>query len=479
MADKNIQLKDKDGNLLYPKTKSEIVDVTYVELTGETGTLTADELTLLQKSKLNVIRLKVNVGTTTTPIYVYEIFRYEDEKTNSGYIAYTHIEKETTNNTVIKVISIILGSRSWTLKTQIVPSVQTEEEELGKVLTQIKISTTGIISSTKDIALDVLRKSKVTDENQAVAFHNAIPGGRDITSYFNDSADWADGKPQIWKRIQSGTFSRSAAYITAHPNDPTSVTFTLFEGLFPGDYWKMTEKIRSRQDDNGTAQTNEGTDYVMIGGFDLLWGNGDDNASVENVNYHHIVCVPGKPGNYQNTFGQHRMNATDDTTGGYYSSVMRTNVIGSVTSVGKRFSAYPTATINQQLYAEFGAHLATTREFISNAMTSTGISANGLAQGSATGRTWVSAQAQLMSENEVYGCHCWASGTAENMSTMKQQMPLFRLFPIAINNRYSWYWLSDVATASIFCLVNHSGNAGAYGASGSDGFVRPRFVLKA
>jgi len=445
-----------------------------LELTGTSGTLTTEQYNFLINCKSNYIRLKINVGTSEAPVYVYENYYLMDDKVESGYLGYSHVEKESTNYK-IKTITITISTKGWVLTEQPVPSVL-DPEELGKVLTSIKISATGVISSNKGMAIEILRNSKIADENEAVAFHNAIPGGRDLSSYFTDSTDWDDGKPQFWKRLQGGTFNRSATWIAAHPNEPTSITFTLFEGLFVGDYWKMTENIRSRQDNNGAAQTNEGTDYVMIAGFDTMWGNGEESYK---VNYHHIVCIPGKPdGSTMLAFGQHRMNETDTSANGYKNTQLHSTVIGSPTTTAKRFSTYNTATINEQLYAEFGAHLATTHELLSNGMQTSRVNRWGEATGGASSWEWTTCQAVLMSEIEVYGSIA-VSSTAHDVGNAKAQLPVFRFFPQALNNRSCWYWLKAISHSPSFCSCSSDGGAGGNDASRADAYVRPRFVLKA
>lgn len=269
------------------------------------------------------------------------------------------------------------------------------------------------------------------------------PTPKDITSYV------ADGT--LWQRL-NGTNG-----------------FSLFEDIYVGDYIKMSRPISAKNPDSSQQAT--GSQYVTIAGIDSLWGNGD-NISME---YHHLIMVPGQGFGGTQHFGRAAMNASHATVGGYQSSIMNTKIIGSVVSAG---STADGATINQQLYAEFGSHLKTTRELVSTAINETGYNRFGTNSGCSNNWAWVSMQAILMSEVEVYGSTVWSSSGYDTGSA-KMQLPLFANSREAMNNRSSWYWMKDVASASYFCVCNNSGNAGYYYAGSTWYCVRPRFVIAA
>ena len=168
-------------------------------------------------------------------------------------------------------------------------------------------------------------------------FHNSIVRGKDITSYYTDGT--------LWSRI-AGTNG-----------------FRPYEDLYLGDYFKMSRAI-SAYEQTQQYQTT-GSQYVTIAGFDCMRMNGDN----VDMNFNHITCVPGQFRSGSFHFGKSRMNPTHTTTGGYVGSEMYTTTIGEVVSSG---STATTATINQQLYAEFGSHLKTTREMLSNAINASG-----------------------------------------------------------------------------------------------------------
>ena len=152
---------------------------------------------------------------------------------------------------------------------------------------------------------------------------------------------------------------------------------------------------------------------------------------------------------------------------------MNTLVLGNVVSAGSTAAG---ATINQQLYAEFGAHLKTTRELVTNAINAEGYNRFGSATGCASNCEWISAQAILMSEIEIYGSIVWSS-SGYDTGNAKQQLPLFAFSKQAQNNRSAYYWLKDIVSAELFCCSNSIGNADFNLASISYLYVRPRFII--
>ena len=279
--------------------------------------------------------------------------------------------------------------------------------------------------------------------------------GKDITSYVSDGT--------LWKRL-NGTDG-----------------YSLFEDIYVGDYFQMSRAITAPNQNTSYATT--GTDWVTIAGIDTLMGNGDsftesdDDCLNPASGKHHLVMIPGKCADPTevNHFGRKRMNSSNTTTGGYWSSEMRSDTLGAVVSSGSTASG---ATINQQLYAEFGSHLKTIRELVSNAMTSTYENRYHTEKGAASGWAWQSVQSCLMTEVEVYGSIVWSS-SGYDTGTGKSRLPLFNYATMAINNRSSYYWLRDVVSSSNFAIVNNNGAASYDGASYANRYVRPRFVIGA
>ena len=278
----------------------------------------------------------------------------------------------------------------------------------------------------------------------ATALSHNIPRlvPKDITAYITDGT--------FWKRL-AGTNG-----------------FALFEDIYVGDYFKMSRAI-SAYERTGQYQTT-GSQYVTIAGLDTMMNNGDQGSG---VNYHHAVMVAGQGFGGTQHFGRSRMNETNTTEGGYKASEMNTLVLGDVVSAG---STAADATINQQLYAEFGSHLKTTRELVSNAINATGYNRFGSATGCASSWEWISAQAILMSEIEAYGSIAWSSAGYDT-GNANRQLPLFAFSKQAQNNRSAYWWLKDIASAAYFCRAHGSGHADYDDASFASNCVRPRFII--
>ena len=286
-------------------------------------------------------------------------------------------------------------------------------------------------------------KSSAVYEALTTMSHNIprlVP--KDITAYITDGT--------FWNRL-AGTDG-----------------YALFEDIYVGDYFKMSRAI-SAYERTGQYQTT-GSQYVTIAGLDTMMSNGDQGNG---VNYHHAIMVPGQGFGGTQHFGRSRMNATNTTEGGYKASEMNKLVLGEVVSAGSTASD---ATINQQLYAEFGAHLKTTRELVSNTINATGYNRFGSATGCASNWEWINAQAILMSEVEVCGATVWSS-SGFNTGNANRQLPLFAFSKQAQNNRTSSYWLKDVASGVYFCRTSSNGDANYDPVSYAGNCVRPRFII--
>jgi len=263
---------------------------------------------------------------------------------------------------------------------------------------------------------------------------------KDITSYVTDGT--------LWKRL-AGTDG-----------------FSLHEDIYVGDYIKMSRPITVKGSYDGT----HGSQYVTIAGISTLKGNGDTIS----MDYEHLVMVPGQGFGGTQHFGRQRMNPASDTTGGYKASEMNTTHLGSVASAG---STDADATINQQLYAEFGTHLKTTRELVSNSVDKNSSQNRYPGQsGASNSWEWISAQAILMSEIECYGSVAFSSSGFDT-GNANHWLPLFQFSNSARNNKTAYYWLKDVASSARFCFAGSDGDSNSGSASDADGFVRPRFVI--
>ena len=265
---------------------------------------------------------------------------------------------------------------------------------------------------------------------------------KDITSYVTDGT--------LWKRL-AGTNG-----------------YKLYEDLHVGDYFKMSRAI-SAYERTQQYQTT-GSQYVTIAGIDTLMYKGDSGSGID---YHHLVMVPGQGFGGTQHFGRSRMNSTNTSVGGYKGSEMYTTTIGAVTSTG---STAANATINEQLYAEFGSHLKTVRALITNSINANGANRFGSADGCSNSWGWESVQAVLLSEIECYGSIAWSSAGYDTGEANKQ-LPLFAFSEAARNNRTAYYWLRDAASAIRFCNSLNNGSSYCGNASNAYYCVRPRFVI--
>ena len=315
--------------------------------------------------------------------------------------------------------------------------------DAATLLNALQLSGVMSNSPAKGSSLPV-KSGGVWDAIHAISISNNIPRlvPKDITSYITDGT--------FWKRL-AGTDG-----------------YALFEDIHVGDFFKMSRPI-SAYERTGQYQTT-GSQYVTIAGLDTMMNNGDQGNGVD---YHHAVMVAGQGFGGTQHFGRSRMNATNTTEGGYKASEMNTLVLGEVTNTG---STAADATINQQLYAEFGSHLKTTHELVSSAVNATGYNRLGSATGCVNYWEWISAQAVLMSEVEVYGAAVWSS-SGYDTGNANRQLPLFAFSKQAQSNRTAYWWLKDIASADAFCISHYFGYADYGGAGIAHGCVRPRFII--
>lgn len=293
-------------------------------------------------------------------------------------------------------------------------------------------------------------------------YSNKIDNVADAVLDVKNTANFSHNIPRIVPKDLTSYITDGTFYKRLNGTDG----FDLFEDIYVGDYIKMSRAITCPDSTNGTV----GSQYVTIAGLDTMMYNGEDDKY---VNYHHAVMVPGQGFEGIQHFGRHAMNATNTTEGGYVASVMDQSVLGAVATEGSRESG---ATINQQLYSEFGSHLKTTDELLSNSINATGTNRFGTANGCSNNWGWAMRQAVLMSEAEVYGSPIWSS-SGYDTGIAKVQLPLFVNSRRAMNSRTSWYCLKDVASSSRFCVCNDTGSAYYGGAGNTWNGVRPRFIL--
>ena len=225
----------------------------------------------------------------------------------------------------------------------------------------------------------------------------------------------------IYRGISLGTSVSAAQFV--------AIAAGTFNDMYIGDYWTI----------NGVV--------YRIAAFNYFYNCGD-TAFTSN----HITIVP------DTSLASSKMNDTDTTAGGYYGSGMRASGSGLATA---------TTIIN----SAFSGHVATHRQYLTNAVTG----------GRPSAGSWYDTSVELMSEIMVYGTGIFkpiSDGTTivADYTISKSQLPLFALNPkLIISSRYDW-WLRDVVSAAVFAYVLSYGAASYAGASASVG-VRPAFSI--
>ena len=196
-------------------------------------------------------------------------------------------------------------------------------------------------------------------------------------------------------------------------------------------------------------------DKVRVGGYWTIngrkyWAAHADyrlHCSDAELTTNHMLVIPDR------SFYNGVMNDTNDTTGSYYGSKMKTSGLADALATIK---------------ADFGAdHILPHRTLLPNAVSN----------GASSGWAWFDSQIDLMNEHMVYGSYAWGGGFQNGYDTSadKSQLALFQARPDLIANRESW-WLRDVRSATRFCDVDIDGAAGSRSASSSIG-VRPAFLI--
>lgn len=276
----------------------------------------------------------------------------------------------------------------------------------------------GIITLTKGDG----STSSFTPVLDNAAAHNGIYRGKDITSAWNAGT--------VSTNIQNGTF----------------------HDIYIGDYITKTITV------DGTAITTK----WIVADLDYHYLYGDYTTTA-----HHAVMVPEDVLNI-NT----RMNASNDTTGGYIATEMWKTTIPK----------YATA-----IQSAFGSdHVLSHRELLSNAISSTAASMAGAGwTGSTTNWAWCDVTVNIMNEPMVYG-GAVLSSSFYDVGECNKQLALFALNKSSAIAGYrqnrtdrKWYWLRSVVFSSGFAGADGYGDARYADASVSDAWsgFRPYFLL--
>ncbi len=225
----------------------------------------------------------------------------------------------------------------------------------------------------------------------------------------------------VYRGVSLGTSVSAAQY--------AAISAGTFKDMYIGDYWTIGDVV------------------WRIAAFNYFYNCGD-TAFTSN----HITIVP------DTSLASSKMNDTDTTDGGYYGSGIRAS--GSGLDTAKTI-----------INSAFSDHVATHRQFLTNAVTN----------GKPSGGSWYDCSVELMSEIMVYGCGIFkpvSDGTTmvTDYTISKSQLPLFALNPkLIISSRYDW-WLRDVVSGNRFAAVGYAGFASCTNPSNGIG-VRPAFSI--
>ena len=280
-------------------------------------------------------------------------------------------------------------------------------------LSQLKIA----LSNIKSYVLGTLFNTSSGHDHDGTNSKKIAYANITDTPFFNNDG----AHNSIWRGISLGTSVTTAQW--------TAISNGTFEDMYIGDYWTI----------NGVV--------YRIAAFNYFYNCGN-NAFTSN----HVTIVP------DTSLASSKMNDTDTTAGGYYGSGMRASGSGLATA---------SAIIN----SAFSGHVATHRQFLTNAVTN----------GRPSGGSWYDCTVELMSEIMVYGCGIFkpvSDGTTliYDYTISKSQLPLFALNPkLIVSSRYSW-WLRDIVSAAYFAYADAHGTATGLPASCSFG-VRPAFSI--
>lgn len=253
----------------------------------------------------------------------------------------------------------------------------------------------------------------LADGNYTAAHQNGIYRGADITAYWNSGLMSAN--------IQAGKFV----------------------GIHIGDY--ITKSI-----------TVDGTTYSnvkwILGDFDYHLHRGNTETTA-----HHVLVFP------EGVLGQHRMNETNTTEGGYTGSEMWT------TTIPKYVTGIQTA---------FGSdHVLSHNELLTNSVDMTTPS-KGWPKciGMADKWAWTTVLVNLFNEAMVYGATPFSS-SGFDVYDCNTQVAAMRHNKGLSFSRAGWCWLRAVVSGTSFANSANYGFASYHTASSEMGRVRPYFLL--
>ena len=287
---------------------------------------------------------------------------------------------------------------------------------------------------------------------------NSIYGGRDLTDKYTIE--------QMYEKVHSGTFEdlyvgdsfdvELTTDIYSHfIGDTFSPEISFYEasGTINERTWAITEDDTPQ---NGkiyaTKLTVTETVPLMFAGFNYYMNLGDPTPLTDN----HAILIPKNPG----FITLEKMNAVNNTIGGYYNSDMHQLTLPCYA---------------KSLKTALGGHLLTHRSYLSNAVNDTWASrAGALIKGSASSAVWADTELQLMSEQQVYGTEALTSAPYD-VGIDYKQLPVFNFInPMQFGRGDQW--LRTVGNTRWFAACSSSGFAGGKDAHTAN-YVRPIIIF--
>lgn len=126
----------KDGN---DGTIIQEIEITNVPTTATSGTLTPEQLAILQANENNVLKFN------------NERYLCFDPQHDAGVLIYSHVGQDTLKDYFIKCISITIATRAWSLKTLNISSQLNEKQDFFEWTKSTETLTTSTANTTIDL----------------------------------------------------------------------------------------------------------------------------------------------------------------------------------------------------------------------------------------------------------------------------------------------------------------------------------------
>lgn len=292
--------------------------------------------------------------------------------------------------------------------------------------------------------------------NYNAANHNGIFRGRDLTNVYTIE--------QMYTMIHSGKFDDLflGDYFTKSITTDIYTHFTGAEFDSGTVYYEMGGTINDRTwTETSDTVPQSGKTYatkltktenvtLMFAAFDYYYNMGDTALTT-----HHAVLIP-------KTFfaTTAKMNPTNTTAGGYYSSDMHQITLPCYA---------------KSLKTALGNHLLAHKTWLTTTVNASTPSMAGAGMtGASSASAWETTELQLMNEVQLYGTMVWSSSAYE-VGVDNEKLPVFN-FINSVQYGRNIVWLRSVVSSTYFAYCSNNGNAYSSGASAAY-YVRPLILF--